>query len=335
MTKNNRKNKSNKPKRQRESRTTAPSAYGTNIPKSEYQIRTVGPNMISVKGHEFLVDVVKRASPPAFLLAAYTMNPACWTGSRLQNLARSYELYRFKKVELHYHPSVGTTTQGAISVGFETDPNEGIPAGANFFQQSLSNAYSNLGPIWAQVDVSYLKPGVDFRWWHCSVEEGNTREVNQMYAYAVSNVPVIGAATTTVGHLTCSYEIEFMYPEKEAITGQGNFGDTVITSSGATTAGTPVSAQFSNADARILEGQFTDAFTPLTFREKGRNFRIDAGDSLFFGYNDNGSNWLVYSTLEAARLGGEGAAALGVLTLNYLVDRFLIRPLSAGLTAIA
>lgn len=307
---------------------TPPAAISAVLPSTGYQMRRQGHNCV-VTGHEFLVEAIKVVGQN--LCALYDMNPATWVGSRLVNVARSYELYRINKAVLTYVPQVGTTTSGTVSIGFETDPNEPIPATGNFFQRSLANHYSTLGPVWAGCKATYVRPSQETRWWHCSMEESERRQTSQLMAYGVTN-----SSTTGLGWLMVQYEIEFMYPELENQIGAENFsGDTFVTGNPAVAVDGQVRATFANdTAARLIETVYQGTSNLIEFRSSGQNFDIAPGQAIYWAYSELASAWLAYRTLEAARAGaGAVTKIINSLAANALAGAFRCRVVSRVTTA--
>lgn len=299
----------------------APAAQSSQMQASRFSMSQSGATC-KVSGHEFLV--VCRKTTGNFLAAVFDMNPATWIGTRLVNVARSYELYRFNRATLHYVSASGTATVGSVAIGFETDPNEPIPATGNFFQRTLANHYSALTPVWSGTTADYIRPSVEHRWWHCSMEESDRRQTSQMMAFAVTN-----ASINEVGFLALTYEIEFMYPELEAAFGQENFSqETVLNSSPAIAANGSLTAGFSNtAQVRLLETINASGTDIGDLRSGGTNFTLAPGQSLFWAFVE-GVGFTAYRTLEAARVGQSPVITLAALAANVLLDRFTSRVIS-------
>lgn len=300
-----------------------PSAMSKIAPSSSYSMSHQGP-ICRVRGHEFLCQVV--ITTGQHLAAVYDMNPATWVGSRLVNLARSYEVYRFNKVKLIYVPSVGTTTSGAVSIGFETDPNEPIPAESGFYQRSMSNIYASLGPVWAEQSTSYQRPVLETRWWHASMEESDRRQTSQLMAYAVTD-----ASTTSLGWLMAEYEIDFMYPELEFPIGQENFsGTTFIGSSPSIAPGAPLEATFTGASGvRLMETIYTGLGAINDLRAGNTNFNLTPGQNVFWAYDDVAATFRAYRTESGARTNtGLITKITAALAANALAGVFRTRVIS-------
>nr|WRQ65371.1 structural protein [Tolivirales sp.] len=299
----------------------APAAQSSTMKPSHF-VMTQNGATCRIRGHEFLA--VCRKTAGNFLASVYDMNPATWTGSRLVNVARSYELYRFNRASLHYVSSTGSAALGSVGIGFETDPNEPIPATGNFFQRTLANHYSALGPVWAATTADYIRPSVETRWWHCSMEESDRRQTTQMMAFAVTN-----AAVDEIGFLTVTYDIEFMYPELEASIGQENFSqESVLTSNPAIGALGQLTGGFSNtANVRLIE-TINAAGTDLGgLRTGGSDFTLAPGQSLFWSFLE-GVGFVAFRTIEAARIGTSPVLSIAGLAANVLLNRFSTRVIS-------
>jgi hypothetical protein len=218
-----------------------------------------------------------------------------------------------------------------MSVGFETDPNEPLPATGNFFQKSMANHFAGLGPVWDHVVADYKRPALETRWWHASNEEADRRQTSQLIAYAVTNAPTI----VTYGWLMVEYELDFMYPELESLIGQENFDESInITTSPALAVNDPITATFSNSiGARILETIYTLGAGSSGYRAAGQNFDIVAGQAIFWAFSEAVSQWRAYRTLEGARTGSGNILTLNVRGVAEYAFAFKVRRLISSLTA--
>jgi hypothetical protein len=303
----------------------APAATSSTMKASKFQMTQNGA-VCKIVGQEFLV--VCRKTAGNFLAAVFDMNPATWIGTRLVNVARSYELYRYNRATLHFVSATGTAAVGSVAIGFETDPNEPVPANGNFFQRTLANHYSALTPVWNAASADYVRPAVESRWWHCSMEESDRRQTTQMMAYAVTNSPV-----DEIGFLTLSYELELMYPELEASIGQENFSNsTVMNSNPSRAVNDPIVAGFNNADqVRLIETINSSGADVGDLRSGGSNFTLSPGQSLYWAFLEAGG-FTAYRTIEAARVGSSPVTTLVAIAANALISRFTSRVISRSFT---
>lgn len=320
-----------KPRNNGQSVVAPPTAIGNISNHSHFTMSGMGSTNVVVRGREFLRSVVLQ-SDQQVLGAAYYLNPALWQGSRLINVARSYEVYRFNRVKLMYIPSTPTTATGSMSIGLETDPNEALPAGGDFYQRSLANRYSTLGPIWSPMAVDYSRPSKDVRWYHCSTIGGTLRDSTQLVAYAVTDSGLAQGAFARKGYLMVEYDVEFMYPELEQVIGAENFsGSTEILTSPVIAAGDPLTADFSNSiGARVIETKLASGVPITGLRAGGSDIVLEPGGSIFWRYVETLGRWVAYLTEEAVRSGvaAEAIVAVAGLAVNALQNRFKARIMS-------
>lgn len=304
-----------------------PSANSAMVPTSQFTMTQQG-GVVRIRGHEFLTNAVKRTLD--FLAAVYDMNPATWNGSRLVNIARSYEVYRYNRVTLRYVPTVATSTAGSVGFGFETDPNEPLPATGNFYQRTLTNAYSTLGPVWSGGVTSYNRPREETRWWYCSMEDAERRQTSQLTAFAVTNSPA-----SEIGFLVAEYDIEFMYPELENLIQTENFDNTItVSASPALSVLDPITVTFDNSqDLRLVETIFSGSGAFVgQLRQGGADFNLTPGQTLFWAFVD-GVAWRAFRTLEGARIGANPILTRVPQAVGWLNALFKCRAISRSFSA--
>lgn len=192
-------------------RVSVPAASGTILRPSAYQMQSVGPSRLRVRGHEMLGSVVGSAVDK--LIGVYDSNPACWTSSRLSLIARGYERYRYHSARIIYVPSVGSNQSGMLGFAVETDPDEKLPADAAAMQRLLNMQHSCVTPVWQSAAITFKRDSQDLDWYKASILGESTRSaVSQFLVACVSD---ISASGVTFGRLVIEYDLEFMYPELE------------------------------------------------------------------------------------------------------------------------
>lgn len=189
--------------------------YGLPTGLNAYKVETRKDGSLMVSNHEIFVDTIA-GEAGATTFSKFFVNPALSRFGWLQNTARSYEFYRFEELRFVYLPArATTTTPGAITLGFDYDPDDEPPANLKAFSsfRTLSS-----GAVWGRVELQ-----ASTRNMHLTNEWKHTRLGPQGVTYkqydpgalimAVSDTDTV----SDLGRIWVSYKVAFKEPQTEAI----------------------------------------------------------------------------------------------------------------------
>jgi len=266
------------------------------------------------------------------LQALIPLAPAHWGNSYVSNTARFYEMYRIKKLRLHYMTASSTTTSGTVVLSHQADPLNEVPNRARDAPDLYSNLFSRentlLGPVWENLfmDIPVNEGGYS-GWKYNDSKYGHTvNELISGYALAYSTL-----TTGTPGRLALEFEVEFKDRANEISTnniprsvGQSMTCTIAATASGnpANVTGSALSSAFGTAGAIVImyvdESGSTLGTGPanwsalLTFN--GQQVDVGAGDALYLRNTDAATDtWRIHISLESA-IGGDTSLEIGTTT---------------------
>lgn len=160
---------------------------------------------ITVFGHSLLGNVGTGAS------GTQLFNPinlgVDGLGDRPNVFGRVYSRYRFKQLMVKYIPQVGSTTGGALALGFNDDTITSDTSSSGSYPLVIDFRCSGEAQVWSRFDVVW-KPVDPSKWYYCSQENAtsDTRFTQQLSLFGAG----LGiAASTTVGNIVLYYTIEF------------------------------------------------------------------------------------------------------------------------------
>ncbi len=190
--------------------TNVPAAMGFSLRGSTTKVTRKDKYATTIQGREFAGVVTTVAAPAGYVPSlSVPLNPAYFQSSSLGMHARSYELYKFRKIDVHYIPQVGTDTAG--NVAMITSKNIKLPflkseSGA-FLARALTQSNAVLGPIWrpfsTTVDCDNTYRKVDL--FNNSDIQDNILEEIQVYTSGTNGA-------TPAGVILIDYVIEFRDP---------------------------------------------------------------------------------------------------------------------------
>jgi len=173
---------------------------------------------VRFSNREYVADVTAGqpgTAGPVVTLALNPANPSAFPW--LSRIAVGYELYRFRRLVVHYTPTCGSSTAGMIVGAFDYDATDVSPA-----NKQVLSGYDGAarGNVWNKLDMR-CKP---MSGWYYTGTPGSTvsNPVGtdlKMYDLGKFYLGVYNQATaTTVGELTVEYEVEFAKPDTSVLT---------------------------------------------------------------------------------------------------------------------
>jgi len=265
--------------------------------------------MLRVTGHEIIGDVnVDVADGSLQLSGVWDLNPACWTNSRLSNIAKTYERYRYDSFRLTYLPRAAATTSGLVALSCEFDYDDPLPYGDLGLVTTAQNTVFTQAAIRSPCTTSWRRNQEDKQWYAASFgnEMADYSNACQGRAYAIASSNVAGVN----GSVIIEYDITFYLPEMEP-----RDAGTQAAYGAQTSSATAQNAYFAmdagawnvGSSARLAEvvldkinvnGTLVDSYaaqegttgssTPITLRRGGK---------LFTAYNRPAGKWQVFTNL--------------------------------------
>lgn len=186
---------------------TVPASYGFSLRMKAPSV-TRTSNRATIVGADF-ASTVRTANTANYQPAASVLlNPAYFQNAMLGSLARTFEKFRFTKIEVQYVPSVPTSTQGQLVLCSSRSVKEPFFDGSSttFLSKALSQGNALATPLWKEAMLQVpcggewllVNPLIDADLDDCIQEE--------VQAYATCD------STLAAGILLLHYTIEFKDP---------------------------------------------------------------------------------------------------------------------------
>lgn len=119
--------------------------------------------------------------------------------AQLGALAKVYDRYIINSLSLHYHPSCGTTTNGALTIAVDWDPNDTGPT----LSKCKAMWPQIRTPVWQTASLKLpAKRLMDKKQIHT--------DMKQPFAIQIAMAKVPATAVATVGELYLRYDITFL-----------------------------------------------------------------------------------------------------------------------------
>ena len=190
--------------------TNVPAAMGFSMRGIRTQTMRKDKYGTTIQGREYAGVVTTVAAPAGYVPSlSVPLNPAYFQSAALGMHARSYELYKFRKIDVHYIPQVGTDTAG--NVAMITSKNIKLPLlksdTGSFLARALTQSNAVLGPIWRPFSTT-VDCDNDFRkvdLFNNSDIQDNILEEIQVYTSGTNDA-------TPAGVVLIDYVIEFRDP---------------------------------------------------------------------------------------------------------------------------
>jgi len=161
-----------------------------------------------VSGQEFISPVECQGVATFGLGKSALLAPSYFYGGVLGQLARAYQLYRWRKLIVHYIPKVSTGLAGQVVLCSSQNVNEPClqPEAASFLARAMVSGNGVMAPLWAPVKMQ-IPTDNDWR----KVDPTVSSDINDD-VYAELQVYTQAATAQQVGYLWLEYEIELVKP---------------------------------------------------------------------------------------------------------------------------
>jgi len=149
------------------------------------------------------------------------LNPMSWTGTRVAQMAKLFEKYRFDSATLTYIPSVGSTTAGLQYAYYDRDvadaPISGVDVASNI-SRMMGNQRAVVGQIWRPLVLKYNKTPQEGTYFINPVQEGpDQRTTTQAIVYMYQSV----VSTSSTGIIKVDYNLSLYTPTGPLLSGTG------------------------------------------------------------------------------------------------------------------
>jgi len=149
------------------------------------------------------------------IVASMDMNPmsATFLGTRLQSFAGLYERFKFRKFTLIYEPSCASTTEGALGMYIDTDPDDVINPATETATRIIQNASGHMGyeqnQAWT-VGLAGYYPDKSTQDYYLDADGSDERLISPgtLDVLAITDVD-----STATGSFYAAYEVEMRLPQ--------------------------------------------------------------------------------------------------------------------------
>lgn len=158
-------------------------------------------NGLTVSHSEFMFDVTSSLTAKGYDVNPQKSSIFTW----LPAIAGRFELYRFKKLIFRYTPSVGTSKDGFVSIGFDFDVQDGAPSKAAIMSWSCSAR----SPAWSACSINASSDSRVSTRRYCN---SGTLGTGDPRLNDIGKFWIIATAGTTgdeLGEMYCDYTVEF------------------------------------------------------------------------------------------------------------------------------
>lgn len=174
-------------------------------------------------GSEFMTNIhmigSKRLTDGLGVIFESSISPSYFKGSRLEQLSKLYQMYKFESLTVSYRPSVPDTINATIAVYFETDPNENEKPQSAEEAMRIAKAHKGSKVVAVNAPWSIILPATSPK----SFYTGNAGDDKRLLHQAKLKIFQIGNGTSYdgkaiaedifAGSLTFSYKIQFWNPQ--------------------------------------------------------------------------------------------------------------------------
>ncbi len=223
---------------------SAPTAKGK-VQKNKRPLTVPAENGDIVISHrEFISDV---AGSVAFAATKYSVNPGLpGTFPWLSTVARSYESYRFEKLEFAYETQAPSTTPGTAILSVDYDASDATPTTKT---QAMAYRSSVRSPSWSDCEHMSLKEDLSKRSSYF-VRSGSLAANSDVNLYDVGSLFVCTQAqsgSSVIGELYVDYKIRLMTPQ----IGNVGIGEAIYGIFSGTSNAAPFSSSSGNLPATV------------------------------------------------------------------------------------
>lgn len=208
----------------------APAAYGgVAAAATKFSARQEGRALV-VTSEDVVqqVTISEEGVQAGDVIAAVNLDPygSGFAGTRIQNIARTYQQYKIRQATVLFVPSAPTSAVGSLVMFTTTDPDESFQvAGFTAVQSALSHEGATQFPVWQPSAASYAP--VPDRTFYSSTNSSNTDDADEvgleLRQTSAGQIAVVAAVDLTgytdgvnsyfnYGELIVCWEIEFYNP---------------------------------------------------------------------------------------------------------------------------
>lgn len=192
-------------------------------------------------GREYLTSITVPTGgyPTGSVLAALTINPSDFPGSRLSVLARLYDMYSIKRLVVTYEPAVSTITPGQVCGYFDRDVKDAFQiASETNIRSAACNPTFKAGAVWSPMQfVLYHQKDLTVLYTDTESVDPHWTDAGLFQFLAATLLPSHVEGPYTLGTLYLDYDIEFYNPQLE-VSGNWN-GGSMLTGGGTYSPSTP------------------------------------------------------------------------------------------------
>jgi len=155
---------------------------------------------------------------------AFLLNPvdAAYRGTRLQQLAGSFEKFRFRRIAFRVMTNLPTTVGGTLTTGFCENPDQGIPETAAAAQQAIFALNgANISNLWVH---NFVRCNIidKNKWYNVDPDSTETMMTTQGVVYLLPSSDINITIDVEIP-VVLDYQIEFMGSAKQTLPGLNNF----------------------------------------------------------------------------------------------------------------
>lgn len=197
---------------------SAPVAIGRTIRSNAASVSNVGSKgSIVVRHREYFQDLTLAVAFNGLGPINQPVNPGNtilfpW----LSHIARNYESYRFRHLEVCYEPSCSTSTAGKVLMAFDYDCSDNPPMSKQVMM-AFRGAVSAVP--WQEATLMLNKTDSGTLGERRFVKAGTLQTATDRKTYDVAQLYIFSAGATTetvVGEIYVEYEVEFITPQMDS-----------------------------------------------------------------------------------------------------------------------
>ena len=136
------------------------------------------------------------------------------------NLAKSFDKVKWKALNIRWVPALPTTSGGSVAMYFDTDRTD---TGATSMTQAASNKGAVLGPIWDRSSYRCNKQMLRSNEWFTTYRSSTTTTTENTFAspgrvhvFYTGQPGITYTTSTVIGYLLLQYTLEFGFPSADS-----------------------------------------------------------------------------------------------------------------------
>ena len=166
---------------------------------------------IRVRGTDYLDDVLGTAAQRGTILQQLDLNPGRWDGSRVARYASMYERFVVNSLSVVYTPCCPTSTQGAVVLWFDYDPNDQSGQSRDTIVRAIGSFGQDNGPVWASCCAHFSRdPEQPDYYVDSDGSDDRFTSAGTFYAAVMSQLDA--GVSGAFGTLMLVYDISFFVP---------------------------------------------------------------------------------------------------------------------------